>query len=80
MNPNDFRTKKMKNKVASVVKLKRAREKMREAGMLTRHKYVSITCTKCQKEIHIHINPGTEQCFTQDVKAKFVCCICKGRK
>jgi hypothetical protein len=57
--------------------LLKARSILREQGISTKRKFVTIICTNCKKEIRIQTS--NKEMYTEQVRANYVCLLCKGK-
>lgn len=51
------------------------RKKLADAGLFKKRKFVHLLCNSCHKDIPIQTNNAS--IYTDEVRARFVCAVCK---
>lgn len=64
-------------KLNSQEALKKARRVLREQGISTKRKFVSILCKICNKEIRIQTS--NKLMYTEEVRKNFACLLCESK-
>ena len=57
--------------------LLKARKALKEQGISTRRKFVTINCTICKRDNRIRTN--NKAIYTAEVVANYVCVLCKSK-